>query len=159
MRAVNFVDWAEGEDCADAFKNAHVCARLMNRLGGFTAPILRKRSFIEVEVPSEIVDERGLERLCLTVLAYVQRERLDDDTVILDLEGLAVLVEEDDEDLRCVVNRDSEWFSLIDFAYLMQVVGVDAVDTLLRQYVDIDGPCLAVRANDSKWLFFGLVNS
>lgn len=159
MRPANFVDWAEGEDCADAFKNAHVCARLMHRVGGFDAPILRKQSFIELEVPSDIVDERGLERLCLTVLAYVDRDRQDDGTVILDLEGLARLVEDDDENLRCSVNRDSEWFSLIDFAYLMHVVGVDAVDSLLRQYVDINGPCLAVRATDSKWVFFGLVKS
>jgi hypothetical protein len=159
MRPANFVDWAEGEDCADAFKNAHVCARLMHRVGGFDAPILRKRSFIEVNAPIDIVDERGLERLCLTVLAYVQRERLEDGSVVLDLEGLAELVEEDDESLRCSVNRDQEWFSLIDFAYLMHVIGVDAVDSLLRQYVDINGPCLAVRASDSKWLFFGLVTS
>jgi hypothetical protein len=155
----NFVDWAEGADAVEAFRNARDAARLMKGIGGFDAHILGKDSFVEFVTPEYLLDDNGvrLERMILMTLVTAKRIQMDNGYQALDLWQLVDDIEDEDNPLGDKVKTDSQWTAMLDLSDMVREYGAEYTHELIRVYCQIDGPCVAIPTGTGKWLFAGVV--
>lgn len=155
----NFTDWAEGEDAEEAFATARMTAQLMKGVGGFDAHILDKETFVEFDIPPFLAEDAGLrlQRMILVTLMTAKRIQLDDGYQQLDLYQLVEDIEDEDNPLGDRIRTDAQWVAMLDLSDMVREYGAEYTHELIRVYCLIDGPCVAVRAGERKWLFAGVV--
>lgn len=153
-----FVDWAEGDTCAQAFVNARSCARLFDGIGNYQGAILAKSGFFEVDVPAVICDDTGdrINNAILVAIEYAPRRDLDSGHEIIDLDLMVERLESDAEEYW--FDRQWQHQAADDLMTWVICKGSQVVLEALAHYCDLGGQCLAVSLDDHKWSFLGMVD-
>lgn len=153
-----FVEWAEGEDVSQAFRNARSLARLFDGIGRYQGMILAKPGYIEVDVPESMIDGTGdrVNRAILSGLEYCPRVVIGEGKVALDIDQF---VDEFDELQRVEpIDNQDELDAADDLRVWAIVLGSGYVLESLAHYCDLDGRCLAVKQAPNRWSFMGMVD-
>lgn len=157
-RVTPFVEWAEGEDVSQAFRNARSLARLFDGIGSYQGMILAKPGYIEVDVPESMIDGTGnrVARAILSGLDNVPRVEISPGRVALDIDRFV----EDFDQLQEIepIDNQADLDGADDLRVWAIVLGSGYVLEAMAHYCDVDGRCLAVRQAPDRWSFLGMVD-